>query len=1192
MPIDPLTDPYVVEGRVVTMGSQGVLANGAIYIADGRIEAVQRSSTAPPPGFGQATRIRTGDTLYPGMIELHNHLSYNAMPLWDVPQKYANNGQWRGKDGYRREITKPSQVLGGTAGVVEALVRFVECRALLGGVTTTQGISLSSEPGIKRFYKGVVRNVEQPLDPGLPRAGTSIGNPASNQAEAYLEKLTKHSCYLQHMSEGVDKTARGWFQRLKMANGDWAINDAFCGIHNTALREEDLHLIAQRKGSMVWSPLSNYLLYGDTVKLDAVKRSGILTALGSDWAPSGSKNLLGELKVAWLASQENGAVFSAEELVAMVTTNPARIAHWDNLLGSIEAGKRADLIAINGQTGNDFMRLIEARETSVTLVMIDGVPRAGQPRLMNRFGQGTERIRVGRSVRVLNLAQADADPLVGSLTLGAATARLGDAMTALPRLAAELDTAGGDAGLFAGSEDSTGKHWHISFDFEDDDAALDLAQGLAAQPLASFVDQPMQLEGITVADDPTHLRKLVAARNLPEFVKEGLPPLYGEHIALPEAAEFLVQTERKLAPQLLATTRDLATFMRSSGELTLADRKILVDQALLLLEENYVHLPLKRAMHAVDPVQRLNLMRYRLEEAVEGELPPEIEFHNELGSTFNSLRDLHTSYRLPGPFRGKVAWLPFFIEEYRERGQRKYMVTRLVGDAGPASFRPGVEVTHWNGMRIQQAVQHNAERQAGSNEAARYARGLNSLTIRPLGRGLPPEGEWVTLHYLDVQGEKREWTQAWLLFEPGTGPAQLQPGDLRKEASALGLDDHTEDIQQAKKVLYAPAVARRESREMLQGKRTAMRNVTGGLPTFLPGILQARTVTYDGEQYGSIRIFSFNVANADEFVGEFVRLAEQLPDNGLIIDVRGNGGGLIYAAEQLLQVLTPRHIEPERAQFINSAVNLQICRNHARSTRFPGLDLGKWIASIEQSVETGATFSLGYPITDPARCNEIGQRYFGPVVLIVDPLCYSATDIFAAGFKDHRIGPIIGVGENTGAGGANVWSHALLQRLMLPDRVADISSPYQPLPHGADLRVAIRRTVRVGENAGDMVEDLGIVPDRVYHLTRADVLGRNEDLLAASIEFLKGKQAHPIRMATEHPRDRLPVIKIHTRNVDRIDATVDGRQVQSLYPRRGVSRIELEDVIRDVHADKVVVEAKGYQGEQLVVCRREGVELH
>jgi len=100
------------------------------------------------------------------------------MPLWDVPKKYANNGQWRGSDDYRRKITKPSQVIGGTPGVVEALVRYVEVRALLGGVTTSQGISLSSEPGIKRYYKGLARNVERPIHPELPAAGTNIGNPS------------------------------------------------------------------------------------------------------------------------------------------------------------------------------------------------------------------------------------------------------------------------------------------------------------------------------------------------------------------------------------------------------------------------------------------------------------------------------------------------------------------------------------------------------------------------------------------------------------------------------------------------------------------------------------------------------------------------------------------------------------------------------------------------------------------------------------------------------------------------------------------------------------------------------------------------------------------------------------------------------------------------------------------------------
>jgi len=46
--------------------------------------------------------VATGDSLFPGLIELHNHLAYDAMPLWDVPTRYSNNGQWRGLDPYKR----------------------------------------------------------------------------------------------------------------------------------------------------------------------------------------------------------------------------------------------------------------------------------------------------------------------------------------------------------------------------------------------------------------------------------------------------------------------------------------------------------------------------------------------------------------------------------------------------------------------------------------------------------------------------------------------------------------------------------------------------------------------------------------------------------------------------------------------------------------------------------------------------------------------------------------------------------------------------------------------------------------------------------------------------------------------------------------------------------------------------------
>jgi len=331
MPVNPLSDKYVLEGRIVTMGPQGVIPDGAIYIEKNLIKAIQNADDPEPSGFKNTERVRTGDTIYPGLIELHNHLSYNAMPLWDVPRKFGNNGQWRSKEAYRRKITKPTQVLGGTDGVVQALVRYVECRALLGGVTTSQGITLSSNSGIEKYYKGIVRNVEQALDPALDSAGTNLGNPKSGEGEVYLEKLKKKSCYLQHLSEGIDDTARGWFLNLRINNNKWALHDSFCGIHSTALNQEDLALIAANHGSMIWSPTSNYLLYGDTIDITAAKNAKIMIGLGSDWAPSGTKNLLGEIKVAYLASRQakqgsisegnEDGIFSPKEIVAMATIN-------------------------------------------------------------------------------------------------------------------------------------------------------------------------------------------------------------------------------------------------------------------------------------------------------------------------------------------------------------------------------------------------------------------------------------------------------------------------------------------------------------------------------------------------------------------------------------------------------------------------------------------------------------------------------------------------------------------------------------------------------------------------------------------------------------------------------------------------------------------------------------------------------
>jgi cytosine/adenosine deaminase-related metal-dependent hydrolase/C-terminal processing protease CtpA/Prc len=1168
------------------MGPLGTIPRGAIYIVGAEIKAVQKAADPRPGGFEDAPAVNTGDTIYPGLIELHNHLSYNAMPLWDVPKKYTNNAQWKTHDDYRRLITKPSQVLGRTEGVVEALVRFVECRCLLGGVTTSQGITLSSAGGIGAYYQGIVRNVEQTRDPGLPDAGTRIANPDAGGAREYLDRLAGHTCYLQHLGEGVDRTARLWFQRLQLESGDWAITNSLCGIHSTALNADDLKIVSQRGGSMVWSPLSNFLLYGSTLDIKGAKEAQILMGIGCDWGPSGSKNLLGEMKVAWITSQEQGGVFTPREIVAMATVNAAKILKWDSAIGSIEPGKRADLVCVNGQQGDDFMRLIEARETSISLVIIDGVARVGQRRLMEAFGPGTEEIKVGRSARVVNLAQATSHPLVGNLSLAEATRRLQNAMADLPQLALNLDAAAG-SGLFSGSTDNMGISWRVVPDFEAEDQLLEDELGMAGLPLADFV-QPMLLERITAVDDTVFLKKLVAARNLPEYVKRELPGLYGMSLPIPESAGFLRASPEPLAPQV-RNTLDLKTVLRVSGELSLDDRKTIVNQALILLESNYVHLPLKRAMHAVDPVQRLKLLHYRLEEEREEELSPEIEFHNEMSRIFNSLRDLHTTYLLPSPFRQKTAWLPFLIEEFWERGEHRYLVTRLVSDAGPAEFQVGVEVLHWNGTPIHKVVSQNAERQAGSNLAARHARGLNSLTLRPLSRGLPPDEEWVTLRYRDLAGQEREWTQEWLVFEPGTGIRSPDPDSDTTAATAIGLDVQTDDVQEAKKVLFASRVFLEEIRAIQEDAPQAISNADDGPSTFLPTVFRARRVTTEHGTYGHIRIFTFNIGDAEEFVQEFIRLVEELPQDGLIIDVRGNPGGLIYAAERLLQVLTPRHIEPQKAQFINSPVNLQICKNYREpSSRFPGFSLGDWIPSIAQSVETGATYSLGYSITPEAICNDIGQRYDGPKVLITDALCYSATDIFVAGFQDHRIGTVLGISENTGAGGANVWSHRLLRVLMEstvgPDEA--VPSPYAPLPKGADLRVAVRRTVRVGPNAGSVVEDLGVMPDAVHLMTRNDILNGNQDLINQAAQILAGQRLYSMKVDFEDPAGALATVRVETRNVDWVNVIVNDRPRGSRDVIDEFASIDLQEAAGDEPGDEFRIEIQGYEGNQLVAARR------
>ena len=57
-------------------------------------------------------------------------------------------------------------------------------------------------------------------------------------------------------------------------------------------------------------------------------------------------------------SETRGSVFRSRDIVAMATINAARLLKWDRALGSLEAGKRADVIVIDGRQGDPYDQLI------------------------------------------------------------------------------------------------------------------------------------------------------------------------------------------------------------------------------------------------------------------------------------------------------------------------------------------------------------------------------------------------------------------------------------------------------------------------------------------------------------------------------------------------------------------------------------------------------------------------------------------------------------------------------------------------------------------------------------------------------------------------------------------------------------------------------------------------------------------
>jgi hypothetical protein len=239
--------------------------------------------------------------------------------------------------------------------------------------------------------------------------------------------------FVYHLAEGSAPTLLREYDNALEAG---CLRPELVAIHATALGPTEFGRWSQAAGSIVWSPFSNLWLYQATTNVVAARDAGIRICLGSDWGPSGSKNVLGELKVAdlWNREQLHGA-FSDQELCAMVTCNPADAlgSAWSGRTGRLRAGLEADVLVVEPRRTDPFRNLIESRERDVRLVLVGGKARFGRTDLMQAAGaEAAEPIPQAGRGRKVSLA-GDHEPLTWAGVLASLEAVRADPAAAIAR---------------------------------------------------------------------------------------------------------------------------------------------------------------------------------------------------------------------------------------------------------------------------------------------------------------------------------------------------------------------------------------------------------------------------------------------------------------------------------------------------------------------------------------------------------------------------------------------------------------------------------------------------------------------------------------------------------------------------------------------------------------------------------------
>lgn len=441
----------LIEGAtVVTVDpADRVLDRGAIAIEDGAIVSV---APVAPDGWQPDRRVDArGKVVMPGLVNAHTHLYqvfirgvYEHLPFSEWLRRIYHCG---------RALRAEDCELAARLGVLEAIrsgvttvvdhhflnrglelpeatlagMRAMGVRSVLARVIMDLGelappeVIESPEQGL-RSVEALLENHRAELGDGLLTLMTGANTPgvsASGElaretrrwAEARGLRLSAHIAESASVVEavrrryGVDGVVR-WLDGLE------ALGPGLLAPHSVHLSADEVRLYAERGVSVAHNPISNMFLGDGVAPVVEMLEAGVNVALGTDGAASNnSQDMFQVLKIAPLqqrARTQRPQAIPPAQALRMATINGAKALGLGHLVGSLEPGKRADLIMLdlsraphNVAVHNVLSHLVHcAKASDVELVMVDGRVRmergevlgVDEPRLLREAQAAAERL--------------------------------------------------------------------------------------------------------------------------------------------------------------------------------------------------------------------------------------------------------------------------------------------------------------------------------------------------------------------------------------------------------------------------------------------------------------------------------------------------------------------------------------------------------------------------------------------------------------------------------------------------------------------------------------------------------------------------------------------------------------------------------------------------------------------------------